>query len=249
MNLKDLKHYFDVEKFVDMNSEGQPVIKNEYLLWDKDQNSGQMFPRRYFCRIRDIGRGIFIVVDRENNIVGEFKNIEIITNFIHEYVDSLPYHSDVYYPNYRPGFFISLCVQSFLKKLGFKSDYHVDNGYVLEIKNIYGGLSSKIELSFDGLGAFDETNEINIYLYNSEYSFMKVTCKRNVDSVIKELNGLLKPMFLTNGIKNIELSDMLVVEDFNGSINELNMKNFSIESSDYKEQLRLKLTEILNKLN
>ena len=51
MNIKELKQHFKVERFCDMNAEGQPYIKGEYLLWDINEIDGAKVDRKFLDRI------------------------------------------------------------------------------------------------------------------------------------------------------------------------------------------------------
>ena len=243
MKLKDLKDIFDIEK----------GNNNQYYLFNPIIGSGKNLNKQFICVIEKAGNGFKIVPSEHIKnpmeiITDVYTHINIFKLAVERYVESLPYHSDFYYPRNLSYVFPMLVVNYFLKNLGFETTGN--DSYILNQKNIYGGLSNGIEIYINGLDfdTYEECEKITINLYTSKNSYISVSSKKDADSIVLALNSLLKPLFLTNSIQNIELSDKLNFEDIELSLNSINLTKLSLKSESYKEKLKIKLEEILEKL-
>ena len=254
MVISELEKFYKIEKHYDMHSKGQKLVKNKYEVWSLDDRSGRQFPRQFMCLIERVGLKFKIVPDKRLKHVDKYftfayARVEGLMEFIVKYVESLPYHSDYYYPNFRPHVFTNLVVSDFLKDLGFKCSYgNYCEHWTLEEKNIYGSKSSNIHLGIYDLDMLNEKDEITI-TYNIDLgSWISIKCKKDVETILMELNNLLKPLFLTDGITNIQKSDKLEFTDFDGVKNSFDARDISLRSEEYKEQIRSKLLEMANSI-
>ena len=254
MVISELEKFYKIEKYYDMHSKAQKRVKNQFEVWSLDDRSGRQFPRQFMCIIEMVGQKFKIVPDKRLKHVDKYftfayARVEGLMEYIKKYVDSLQYHSDYYYPNFRPHVFTELVVSDFLKNLGFKCN--VGNGcdhWLLDEKNIYGSKSSNVSLTIFGLDMLSDVNEIQIN-YNIDFgSWISIKCDKNVDSIIEALNNLLKPLFLTDGVTNIQKSDKLEFTDFNGVKNSFDARDISLKSEEYKEEVRGKLLEMANSI-
>jgi len=230
MTLKELKENFLVEK----------DEANRYLLFNPVKNSGKNLNQQFYCVVEKVGNTFKIIPSEHVKnpmefITDVYTHINVFKHAVEKYVELLPYHSDFYYPNNRPCVFHLLAVNEFMKNLGFKNSKS-DDSYIFEQKNVYRGNLNVINISIDGLNM------------TSDNSFIQISSEKDADSIVLALNNLLKPLFLTNGIQNIELSDKLNFEDFEPTDNRFNLSTLSLKSASYKQELREKLEQILEKL-
>ncbi len=254
MVISELEKYYRIEKYYDMHTKTQKRVKNQFEVWSLDDKSGKQFTRQFMCIIEMVGQKFKIIPDKRLKHVDKYftfayARVEGLMEFIVKYVESLPYHSDYYYPNFRPHVFTELVVSGFLKDLGFKCDYGNEcEHWSLEDKNIYGSKSSNISLTIFGLDMLSNVNEIQINYNINMGSWISIKCNKDVDSILEALNNLLKPLFLTDGITNIQKSDKLEFTDFNGVKNSFDARDISLKSKEYKEEVRNKLLEIANSI-
>jgi len=244
MNLKDLKEYYTVNK---------DYVKDHYLLFNPIVGSGKNLNIQYYCRVERVGDGFKIIPSEYiKNPINEVKyfytSISVLKDVIKKYVESLPYHSDFYYPNNRPFVFPYLVVNEFLKDLGFVCGSN--ETYIFEQKDIYGCTTNKMTMRINGLdmSEYDESDEITINLFTSNKSYITVKSEKDVDSIISILSSLLKPLFLTTGIQNIELADKLNFNSFEPILSTVEWSSLNIEHSLYKQELIGKLEDMLKKL-
>ena len=254
MVISELEKYYKIEKYYDMHQIGGKRVKNQFEVWSLEDGSGKQFPHQFMCVIEKVGQKFKIVPDKRLKHIDKYfsfaySRVEGLMEYIVKYVNSLPYHSDYYYPNFRPHVFTEIVVSDFLKDLGFICD--VGNGcdhWSLEDKNIYGSKSANVSLTIFGLDMLNDNDEIQINYNINLGSWVSIKCNKNVDSIISELNNLLKPLFLSDGITNIQKSDKLEFTDFNGIKNSFDARDISLKSEEYKEEVRNKLLEMANSI-
>ena len=175
--------------------------------------------------------------------------IDKILQQIKDYLLSLEYDSEYFYPSYNDGIKEELYTTDYLTSLGFKSNY---NSFTYTPQNIYGGYSNKIVLQIVGLsdlGLMDTLNlkEIEIILWTGEFSWVTVKAKRDFKSIKQGIDSMLKPLLVTEGISLTSLSEKL--EYVNLTILEKKLtSSLDIIGVELKDKLKRQLTEILNKL-
>ncbi len=137
MTIMELKLHFDVFK------NGDKYLIHEY-------NKGRRMVNLFLCEV-SYKNGYWKVAEFKPT-----KDIERLKSNINEYVKSLPYHSEYYYPLYREGIFEEHIIHDYLSDLGFKysSGYNNTDIYHNENRDIYGKRNN-ITLSFNGLCSFN----------------------------------------------------------------------------------------------
>lgn len=237
MKLEDLKKEFRVV-----------TLDGKYYVYNKEFGSSDYSNYKYLCNLDKSGNKFKIVGTDQY-----YSNVEDLKTAIQNYVDSLPFNCEFYNPQYREGYFESAVVNDYLRKQGFKSDgnhWGGIEGFCLELKNIYGGKSNKIQITISGLDYINEISEtVDISLWTSSYSWISQTVKRDAVEIIKAINSIVKPLLLTDGINNVNESDKYNVEKFTASINEFDLGSLTKYSKEYKHELKEKLQQILETLD
>ena len=243
MTIKELKQHYTVY--------GRYSNEYPYLVYTKEAQENWRTVHRYLCSVKIIGRRITIIEQPGKS----YNKLNDLKQAISSYTTSLPYDSGYYDPAYRKGVFEELIIHDYLSDRGFNSE-HTGGGmltYELANKNIYGGKIDTITLSINGLswtGFKDDKipEEVKIILWTGQYSWVENKCKREVGEIIKSLDSLLKPLLLTNGVTFVNESDKYKAEQFNATINKLGTNTFKQYSKEYKEELKVKMQEIIDKL-
>jgi hypothetical protein len=219
-----------------------------YLVYDKREGSSKRSVRKYLCCLKKKNNR-FAIVGTEKY----FSKIEDIKKAINNYVKSLEFDSEYYNPSYRKGYFEEMVIVDFLYERGFKSSHGFGGNsmnFELTEKNIYGGNTDKISITIRGLNCMGDNipEMVNIILWTGNYSWIEDSAIREPKEIIKKLNSILKPLFLTEGVRNVNHSENYSIEQFNATLNELDSTGFNKYTKEYKEELKSKLTTILEKL-
>nr|DAI89529.1 MAG TPA: hypothetical protein [Caudoviricetes sp.] len=232
MTLKELNVHFKVFKW-----------ENIYKLHSLEIGGRSVF--KYLCSVEKHGNKFNVVGYNKTNSIDEFKKQ------VYDYISKLEYDSDYFDPSRREGYREYLFVHDYLTGLGFedghfwRSPYVGD--YVYKPKDIYGGQTTIIELSFRGLNINRGYNkeEVVIILHGSD-SWVEVKVRRNMKNIQEGIDSLLKPLLLAEGAKNIKTADKLEIVIKDITINSIS--GFDIYSADYRKKLKEKLLEIIEKL-
>jgi hypothetical protein len=221
-------------------------FQNRTLVFEVSK--GSYLVHKFLCEIHKDKNHFFVEGNEPTN------KIEVLEKQIRDHVEALPFNSEYYNPMLRPDLFVSLCVSEFLRKLGFKNE---DVGlFILEVKSIYGNRNS-FHLSIFGLETDDFkaengewecklAQEVKISLAVGGYSFLTVTCERNVYEITKALNNLLKPLFISETLEFLKLTDNVKSFDGTSVISEINSKGEKTE--DIRKRLKEQLLEMAEKL-
>lgn len=206
--------------------------------------TGQRSPIKYLCSVKKHGSIKFYVEGSEPT-----SKFDVLQEQIKNKIESYEYDSEYYNPCYRKGVFEELIIHDYLRSLGFKN---VDGDtYVLSDKNIYGFNTADICVSIWGLNALGESipkKEVSVILRTGWSSWAEVKCKRNVKDIKKGIDGLLKPLLLTDSVNLITKSEKLQ------SVGDIDILMHKLTSSldhtkvDVKSYLKEQLLEIANKL-
>lgn len=228
MTIKNIKQYYSINKWID----------NAYFLFDLDQSKAKRMNHKYLCSIKKNGSK-FTVEGKE------VKNIEELQKAVNDYVNSLEYNSEYYFPAYRKGTFEEFIIHDYLNDLGFK--YNGDDVYTSNNKNIYN-ISNPINIKLKGLDSLKPLKTINICLNTGKYSWVETSCKRNVKSIKNAIDSLLKPLYISNSKINLDnsvkLTNFSKIE--NMSLNQI--KNYAKFETDIKDKLILELEGMLENL-
>lgn len=244
MNIKEIETKFLVQKF-----DGH---KDKYLVFDKKVSSTARFVHRYFCTIIKHSAYKFYVEGFKPTA-----NLDVLSQQVKDHVKSLPYDSEYYCPRFKAGLKEQLIIHDYLRSLGF--DGLGDEFYVLKEKNVYQYTSQKVKLSVWGLspwgGSFNSYNDkdtlakkVRVVLHTGEYAWMEVEAEREVEAIKTAIDSLLKPLFVSDSVYNLEKSELL--KNDKGVDMTLNVINKSLEhlSMDYKEVLKKKLLSMAEAL-
>ena len=245
IKLDELKKHFYVFKF-----------KSKYQIFDLDGNSGRMMRKKYLCSLKRNSNSGFKIIkhDKANdNVKLEKKYYYNITDLkfaIGDYVNSLEFDSEFYYPEYRDGYFEFSVINDYLTNKGFKHGHSFSSdNYRLINKNIYGDKSNEINLVINGIDYFNDelSEEVTIKLILQNYSWIDTKCKREVHEIMEKIDSLLKPLFLYDAGTNIEESDKYTYQMFDADLKVID-NNLNCLTAEYKTELKSKITKMLEKL-
>jgi hypothetical protein len=238
MNLSQIKAAYIVSKLPN---------KNQYLLFDKEPNSGSRMVYKYLTKIE--------FKDNQARVIGNkskpTRYIKELNKQIKEKINSLPYDSEYYMPLYRKGTFEYFVIYDYLREIGFKhsNSYNSSDFFVLRKDNVYNYSTGSISISINGLSTSGKIeDEINIMLYTGEYSWIEVKAKRKVKDIKTAIDSLLKPLLVSESVNFFETSEKL--DNFKDvEITVKKMENmFSVKSESYKKELKKRLLEMAEKL-
>jgi hypothetical protein len=176
--------------------------------------------------------------------------LQELKNQIQQHVASLPYDAEYFIPTYREGLSEYLIIHDYMDSIGFKTG--MSDTYSLKEKNIYGYRTTDIHMTFWGLreGFGDDGNakEISINLWRSQYSWVSVKCKRNVEDIKAGIQAILKPLLVTESVSLLTLADKLETQqDVDVMVNELSGVLQSTEGS-LRTHMKMQLLEMAAKL-
>lgn len=223
MTLKEIKKYYRVLK-----------RDGKYHLSTLEVQTTGRDVHKYICSISKDGSSF-----RLGDKIPTAK-IEVLLEQIKEYLTILEYDSAYYNPCYREGVAQDLFVYDKLRDYGYKRE-HMNDFFSPTRGSIYRLSVSSIQLWYN-INEKDKVVEMSLAGTGGGW----VTTKSSFDfrDIHKTIDSLLKPLLLTEGIQDIQLSDKMVMGDIDVSINEL--KGLSIHTSKLK--LKEKLLEMANAL-
>lgn len=235
ITIKELKKHYNVFKH----------DKDTYLIHElKEGNSRMVY--KYLCTVHRMQGRYWNIVGSTS---GATAKLDKLKDNIQKYVSRLEYDSEYYYPRYRKGVFEELIIHDYLDSLGFKhcGSYSNIEGYTLNKKNIYGK-KIDLNLTFDGLDAFNELPQYVTISYDVDYGrWVSVKVERNVEDIKKGIDSILKPLFLTESAENILNADKLESnEQLDVIFNKL--VGFSKSETSGKTELKKRLLELANSL-
>lgn len=209
---------------------------------------GQRSPIKYLCSVKKHSGTHFYVEGSEPT-----SNFDVLQEQVKNKIESYEYDSEYYNPLYREGVFEELIIHDYLRSLGFE---HVnDDTYTLSDKNVYGFNTAKITMSIWNLSALSDVvsggkpkDEVDVVLWTGDWSWMQVSCKRNVKDIKKGIDGILKPLLITDSVNLITKSEKLqTVGDIDILMKRLT-GSLDTKSKDIKSYLKERLLEIADKL-
>jgi len=224
MTLKDLKLHYRVYK----------NDKQYHLSTLEVQTTGRDV-YKYICSVTKDG-GYFRLGDKIPT-----SKIEVLLEQIQEYLNIIDYDSSYYNPNYREGFAQDLFVYDKLREYGYRRE-HMRDCFTPTRESIYGLTVSSVQIWYN----INEENKVVELSLAGANDNGWITTKSSFDfkDIHKTIDNLLKPLLLTEGIKDIQLSDKMLMGDVELSINKL--KGLNITTS--KLELKEKLIEMANAL-
>ena len=241
MKLRDIKEHFHVTEH-----------DGFYLLFDKEINTSKYLNRKYYGKIKYDSKDITTILFMDNGGTLSFYKdtpIDMFVKNIINYADSLPYPSCFYNPQFRKNVFIELCVNDYLKKLGFISinGYSGSQTFVLRGYNPFKKDSDYITLTFK---VNDDTTNGRVSMINNTFNWMEVPFT-NLDEAIGAINSLIKPVLLSSVALSIDklenISDNLSNLD-SAEDNVIDAKSAKVYVSDAKEKVIKVLEDTLSKL-
>lgn len=252
MTLKDLKEKYDVQAY-----EKDSMFGRMYVLYSKTEQ-GKRIATKFIWYVYKTDTGSFYVKGYKPTT-----KFDVLEKQIEDKIASLPYDAEYYIPTFRKGYFEEMVIHDYMCDiLGFSTgDWRTSRRgfYKLADKNVYGFVTSDIKMSFNGLdcrvGDYETwatgehlPKEVEVSLHSEKGGWIGVKCKRDVESIKKAIDGLLKPLLVTDSVTFMEKAEKLdSVEDIDIVMNKItnNLEHIKI---DYKPHLKAKLLEMAEKL-
>ena len=236
MTLKELKEYYNVYKHND-----------HFQLWSKTEH-GMRMVMKYIWHIKKADKSGYYFVEgfKPTNKLQE------LNNQIQQHVANLSHDAEYFIPTYREGLSEELIIHDYMDSIGF-SKQGLSDTYTVTKKNIYGYRSTDIQLTFWGLerGFGDDgvAEEVDINLWTSQYSWVSVKCKRNVEDIKKGISAILKPLMITESVSLMNLADekLETTEDVDVMMNQLTGSLQKVEG-DIRTHMKIQLLEMAAKL-
>jgi|TARA_R110000851_G_scaffold47424_1_gene115000 hypothetical protein len=166
--------------------------------------------------------------------------IGVLLEQIQEYLNEIEYDSAYYNPNYREGAAQDLFVYDKLNEYGYKRNY-MNDFFSPTRDSIYGLSVSSVKIWYN---VNEENRTVEINLTGTDDSWITTKASFDFKDIHKTIDSLLKPLLLTEGIKDIEQSEKMVMSEVELSIR--NLKGLNINTS--KLELKEKLIEMANAL-
>lgn len=222
MTLKNINKRFEVVSY----------SKRHDLYCKKEP--GVYLNQKYLCSIERNSFGQYSIIGQKNF----FHDLDTLEKGVYDYVESLPYNSEFYNPNYRKGVFEQMVVSDYLRSLGHK------NGVIL-LKNVYG-FDQKIYLTTD-VSDLDK-QEITIRLRGDDIhrGWTEVKVERDSDKIISGIDGLLKPYLLGNIAMQMAVVQKMTTVPIN--VNKIETEDLFPVEVHYKQQLIQELETMLDTL-
>jgi len=235
MTIKEIKEDYRVYKHED-----------HIQLWSKTEH-GMRMPHKYVWHIKKSDKYGYYFVEgfKPTNKLEELKTQ------IQQHLANLPYDSEYFIPTYRAGLTEELIIHDYMDSIGFSKQGYSDT-YTVTKKNIYGYRSTDIQITFWGLerdfGDSGVAKEVSVNLWTSDWSWVSVKCKRNVEDIKKGISAILKPLMITEGVTLLSLAENLeTTEDVDVMINNLTGSLQKVQG-DMKSHLKMQLLEMAAKL-
>ena len=232
MTLKELKKHYYIYK-----------RDSEYRICSLTEHGRS--PYKYLCSATKLGNKMGVIG------YGLTSNLNVFKEQVKDYLSKLEHNSEYFNPDFRKGLKEELFVHDYMSELGFKNSYN--NHYKYNSEDIYGGKSFSIQLSFDNLDVMKfwdkpglpENTEINLWIDN--FSWTRTKVPRTFEGLKKGIDGILKPLLLTESLKAFELAEKLGDEGIELTMNMLTT-NYEFTSRDFKAELKQRLLDLAEKL-
>ena len=259
MKLKDIKEHFDVVEY-----------NGYYLLFDKENNTSKYLNKKYYGKIKydskkeivtlvedvaqitpeeyleDYGINVPAQTYYTEHIIDKGCSVDCLKRTIDEYIKTLPYPSCFYNPQFRKSVFIELCVNDYLKRLGFEYVGEHAGIQTFELKG-YNPFKKNKRYIVLSLKVVDDTTNGVVSMINGSLNWMDVSFT-NLDEAIGAINSLVKPVLLSSVAFSINkfdnISDMM--SNLNGAMdNTLDIETSKVYVGDAKEKVIKMLEDTL----
>jgi hypothetical protein len=235
MTIKELKEDYKVYKH-----------DGHIQLWSKTEQ-GMRMAMKYIWHIKKADKAGYYFVEGFNPT----NKLQELNNQIQQHVANLSHAAEYFIPTYRKGLTEELIIHDYMDSIGLSKQGYSD-AYTVTKKNIYGYNSTDIKITFWGLergfGDAGVAEEVEVILWTSQYSWVSVKCKRNVEDIKKGISAILKPLMITESVSLLNLAEKLettedvdvMMNQFTGSLQHL--------KGDMKTHLKTQLLEMAAKL-
>lgn len=222
MTIKELKKYFTVYKWEDC-----------YLIHSLEEGGSRM-NHKYLGKVYKKGGSFFVEGFKPTT------KIDTLKAQLRLWQESLNYHSDYYYPLYREEAVIEFLLIDKLKEYGFDRKGYSD-GFKLNRGSIYGYNATNIDITY-----IIKDDSVTINLWTSRYTWVSVNSDHTLENIENKLDGLLKPLFLTEGVENIKTADKMQNSKIDVLLKEL--RGVDINSQKFNSGLKSKLLSLAETL-
>lgn len=198
--------------------------ENHYNLYDKNRPAKKMQV--------DYVATIDICGDKYDFLGNKYNDVEALSVAIDKYVDSLPFYHANYDPAFRSGVFVEMCLDEYLRRLGFKSfgsntTYKYMNPITREVMYM-------IEFHIDD---YDKM-EGSIIKKIDDYEYEEIKFD-GVDDGVAAINSILSVDVLINWISASKIMTELTNDRSKSEImrNKIDMNSLRVKTIGMKEEL------------
>lgn len=224
MTIKELKKYFKVQR-----------VNNYYLLYDLDL-PGKRLANKYIGQVFKVGKKFYVNGYEPSN------SIDVLKTQLSDYEFGLGFDIEYFHPLYRNGITEEYIIHDYLVKCGFKLSSQSES-YYIEINNGFDQLN-KMYISFSGLDAYNIKPIIDMNIHISDWKWATMSCKREVNDIIKMIDNYLTIVGLTFSSNGVQLISNNFT-DIELTLNSLNQDNLKISKSDFKQELIIRLKQTI----
>lgn len=174
-----------------------------------------------------------------------YDSVEELSKAIDDYIVTLPFYWGNYDPSNRESWFIEVCIQEYMERLGYELrlwDYNTpykDGHYV--IKDLWGSVISEWGIKVD-----HGKSTGHIYKFLNDFQWIENKFD-GLDDAIGAINAIIIPECLTKGGTMISVLDKMSIHR-SGSVSLGRVQGLSVSVEDQKQKLIEKLEEELKRL-
>ena len=110
-------------------------------------------------------------------------------------------------------------------------------------------LNQQVQSYLNNLGIRDtyNPNTIDIYLSTGNFSCVSISVNRDFKSLTQGIDGLLKPLLLTESINSFNTTDKM--DGYLSNLQKIVLDDHNLTIVDYKQTVKNRLIEIANSIN
>ncbi|MCK9476782.1 MAG: hypothetical protein M0R46_12725 [Candidatus Muirbacterium halophilum] len=238
MKIKDLETYYQVSK---------SSIKDVYNIHSLTESGLRFNGNKYLCSIYKQGTKFSLYENEDKTF---YSKLEDLIEAIDKYLHNLKFNSENFYPSLRKGVSVNYCIIDYMRNFDFDSHRHNSDTFVYKSKDVFGAENTEINIIIHNLSNYDN-DEVNISYNIKSGEWVSIKgIEKNVDVIIQNINNLIYPIFISH------ITDMLNTFEKIENVNmksdikkfKFNINNLDVTVSDFKDNLKNNLQELLKKL-
>lgn len=201
--------------------------ENGYNLYDNNRQGKYMNGGAFVAHI-EINNGKYLYQNEQ------YDNVNDLTNAIETYIATLPFNHELYDPIIRKSYFVEMCCNEYLNKLGFERTRSLSEDFrTYEYKNpLLGSIIFKIRVVFDDM---NKTTG-KIYQNITDFKWIEVPFK-DLDSAIGAINSIVAQNAFIGASCSLKILSEINTMRSNDIVNMVNVSSiFRTSTTNMKEQ-------------